>query len=175
MDMPVITNVIQEDRMTLTFPVGAQASKYDDWSHYRNQFNSAFGGTKAVDCVYAAPDTAWLIELKDYRVHPRTKAIDLPLEVAIKVRDTMAGLVSAGINANDAEERQLARLLLQKPRMRVVLHLEVPAKQSRLRRSPIDLIVVQQKLKQLIRSIDPHPVVVDQHSLKPDMDWGVAG
>lgn len=173
--MPVITDIIQEDRLTLTFPPGAQASKYDGWSHYRNQFNSAFGGTKAVDCVYAAADTAWLIELKDYRIHPRTKAIDLPLEVAIKVRDTLAGLVSAGINANDADEQRMAKALLRKPRLRVVLHLEVPDKQSRLRPSSIDRVAVQQKLKQLIRSIDPHPAVVDQHSLKPDMDWLVTG
>ena len=175
MDMPVITEIIQEDRLTLTFPPGALASKYDEWSHYRNQFNSAFGGTKAVDCVYAAADTAWLIELKDYRIHPRTKAIDLPLEVATKVRDTLAGLVSAGLNANDADERHMAKTLLQKPKFRVVFHLEVPAKQSRLRPSSIDPIAVQQKLKQLIRSIDPHPVVVNQRALKPDMDWGVMG
>lgn len=175
MDMPVITDIIKEDRLTLTFPPGAQASKYDEWSHYRNQFNSAFGGTKAVDCVYAAADTAWLIELKDYRIHPRTKAIDLPLEVAIKVRDTLAGLVSAGINANDVDERRMARTLLQKPKFRVVLHLEVPAKHSRLRPTPIDRVAVQQKLKQLIRSVDPHPVVVNQRSLKPEMDWVVAG
>lgn len=99
----------------------------------------------------------------------------MPLEVAIKVRDTVAGLVSAGINANDADEQRMARSLLQKPRIRVVLHLEVPAKQSRLRPSSIDPVAVQQKLKQLIRSIDPHPLVVDQHSLKPDMDWVVMG
>lgn len=175
MGMPVITDIIQEDRLTLTFPPGAQASKYDEWSHYRNQFNSAFGGTKAVDCVYAAADTAWLIELKDYRIHPRTKAIDLPLEVALKVRDTLAGLVSAGIHANDADEQRMARELLQKPRIRVALHLEVPAKPSRLRPSPIDPVAVQQKLKQLIRSVDPHPVVVDQYLLKHDMDWVVTG
>lgn len=173
--MPVITEIIQEDRLTLTFPPGALASKYDEWSHYRNQFNSAFGGTKAVDCVYAAADTAWLIELKDYRIHPRIKAIDLPLEVAIKVRDTLAGLVSAGLNANDADEQRMARALLRKPRIRVVLHLEVPATQSRLRPNPIDFVAVQQKLKQLIRSIDPHPMVVNQRSLKPEIDWVVAG
>lgn len=82
--------------------------------------------------------------------------------MAIKVRDTLAGLVSAGINANNADEQRMTRALLQKPRIRAALHLEVPAKQSRLRPSPIDPVAVQQKLKQLIRSIDPHPVVVDR-------------
>lgn len=83
--------------------------------------------------------------------------------------------VSASINANNVNEQRMARALLQKPQIRVVLHLEVPAKRSRLRSSSIDPLAVQQKLKQLIRSVDPHPVVVDQRSLKHDMDWVVAG
>ena len=102
--MAVIERVIQEDRLTFTFPAGALASKYDGWLHYRNQFNGAFGGTKAVDLVYADADTAWLIEVKDYRVNPRTKPIDLADEVALKVRDTLVGLISARLHANDADE-----------------------------------------------------------------------
>lgn len=173
--MPVIERVIQEERLTFTFPAGAMASKYDEWAHYRNQFNSAFRGTKAVDVVYAATDTAWLIEVKDYRVNPRTKAIDLADEVALKVRDTLAGLVSARLHANDADEKRVADALLRKRRLRVVLHLETPQYRSRLRPSAIEADKVLQKLKQLIKAVDPHPFVVDQHSIKPGMSWVVQG
>lgn len=173
--MPVIENPIQEDRLTFTFPMGAQSSKYDAWSHYRNQFNSAFGGTKAVDMVYATADTAWLIEVKDYRVNPRTKAIDLADEVALKVRDTLARLVSARMHANDPDEKRLANALLRKRHLRVVLHLETPRRLSRLQPDPIEPSTVLQKLKQLIRSIDPHPAVVDQHTITPGMNWAVQG
>ncbi len=173
--MPVIENAITEEHLTFTFPDGAMSSKYDAWSHYRNQFNCAFGGTKAVDMVYAAADTAWLIEVKDYRANPRTKPIDLAEEVALKVRDTLAGLVSVRLHANDADEKRLADALLRKRRLRVVLHLETPRSLSRLHTRPINPTVVVQKLKQLIRSVDPHPRVVDQHSIEPDMDWTVRG
>ncbi len=173
--MPVIENPIQEDRLVFTFPAEATSSKYDAWAHYRNQFNSAFGGTKAVDMLYAAADTAWLIEVKDYRVNPRTKAIDLAEEVALKVRDTLAGLVSARLHANDADEKYVADVVLRKRRMRVVLHLETPRSRSRLQPKPIEATTVLQKLKQLIRSVDPHPCVVDQHSIDPAMNWTVQG
>jgi hypothetical protein len=65
--MAVIEQVIQEGRLTFNFPEDALASKYDDWTHYRRQFNPAFGGTKAVDLVFVDDATGWLIELKDYR------------------------------------------------------------------------------------------------------------
>lgn len=42
--MAVIEQVITEDRLTFTFPAEAMASKYDDWAHYRRQFNGAFWG-----------------------------------------------------------------------------------------------------------------------------------
>lgn len=173
--MPVIENPIQEDRLTFTFPIGAASSKYDAWSHYRNQFNSAFGGTKAVDMVYASADTAWLIEIKDYRVNPRTKTIYLAEEVALKVRDTLAGLISARLHANEPDEKRMANALLRKRRLRVVLHLETPRSLSRLHIKPIEPATVLQKLKQLIRAIDPHPCVVDQHSIDPAMNWKVQG
>ena len=173
--MPVIDPVIQEGLLTFTFPQGVPASQYDGWSHYRNQFNKAFGGTKAVDVVCAAADTAWLIEIKDYRHHTRTKAIDLADEVALKVRDTLAGLVSAKLHANDADEKALATALLSKPRMRVVLHLEIPAKTSRLRTQAIEPDKVLLKLRALVKSIDPHPRVVGQNTLTAEMIWTVTG
>lgn len=173
--MPVIENIIHEDRLTFTFPMGAMSSKYDTWSHYRNQFNSAFGGTKAVDVVYADTDTAWLIEIKDYRINQRTKAIDLADEVAQKVRDTLAGLVSARLYANDPDEKHMADELLSKSGLRVVLHLEAPKSRSRMRPSAIEPDKVLHKLKMLIRAVDPHPAVVDQHSIKPSMNWAVQG
>ncbi len=173
--MPVIQQVITEGNLVFTFKVDALASQYDDWSHYRGQFSTVCGGSKAVDIVYAesSPSRAWLIEVKDYRVHPRTKVIDLADEVAMKVRDTLAGLVSAKCHANDVAEKRLAANLLKCREIRVVLHLELPVRQSRLRPRAIDHSQVLQKLKSLIKAIDPHPAVVDQHTLKPDMTWTV--
>ena len=166
---------ITEGRLTFTFPDQSTVDKYDDWSFYRNQFNSAFGGTKAVDLIYIAGSTTWLIEVKDYRVDRRTKAIDLCEEVAIKVRDTLAGLVAAQSNASQATEKDFAKKAIRARSIRVVLHLEQPRNPSKLFPSVIAPANAMLKLKQQLRGVDAHPKVVDQYSLQPDMNWTVQG
>jgi len=88
---------------------GADVGKYDEWRFYQNRFKGSCNGNKAVDFVYVEADRTWLIKVKDYRRHRRTKPGDLADEVAIKVRDTLAGLAAAKSNANDKMERRLAR------------------------------------------------------------------
>lgn len=171
--MPVIESIITEGALTFTFPPDGLASKYDAWSHYRNQFQKV-GDSKAVDIVFAAREIAWLIEVKDFRLHPRTKAIELADEIAIKVRDTLAGLVSAGCNAADADERNCARELVSARTIRVVCHLEQVDKQTRLRPKAIEPDKLLLKLKTLIKAIDPHPTVVDKDSRNPALRWSVA-
>ncbi len=174
--MPVLQKVWQEGEGTtaLTFTFPADASKYDDWSHYRNQFINTCQGAKAVDLVFldtADQTTCWLIEVKDYRIHPRTKPIDLADEIAVKVRDTLAGLLSAKWHATDSDERRYARRLVQAARVRVVLHLEQPAKTSRLRPRAIEPDKVLQKLKSVIKAIDPHPLVIDHSGTAGKVSW----
>ncbi len=171
--MPVIQDQWIEGSLTFDFPANSMASKYDDWAHYRKQVQLACGGHKAVDLVYICANTLWLIEVKDYRNYPRTKVMNLADEVALKVRDTLAGLVSAHCHASDADERKFARKSLRCKKIRVVCHLEQPAQNSRLRPTPIDLSKVQLKLRTLLKCFDPHPAVVDRHSLQPTMDWQV--
>lgn len=166
---------ITEGRLLFSFPERDQATKYDDWSFYRNQFNQAFGGTKATDLIVIDGNTTWLVEIKDYRQHRRTKPIDLGDEVAIKVRDTLAGLTAAQCTANDAAEKKFARRALKTRKWRVVLHLEQPKKHSKLFPRAIDPAAVLQKLKQKVKAIDAHPKVVDRDSLTSDMRWTVQG
>ncbi|WLG57710.1 hypothetical protein PSH77_04130 [Pseudomonas extremorientalis] len=173
--MAVIEQIIQEDRLTFHFPANAMASKYDEWTHYRRQFNGAFGGTKAVDILYIENSIGWLIEIKDYRIECKISAADLADVVALKVRDTLAGLVSANMHAYDQEERRVARKLLGCRKLRVVLHIEQPEKKSKLRPQAIDPAAVLQKLKGQVRAIDPHPSVVSQNNLKAIMQWRVEG
>jgi hypothetical protein len=171
--MAVIESVITEGALTFTFPAGGMSSKYDDWSHYRGQFQSVCGASKAVDIVFAEHGVAWLIEVKDFRQHARLKAIELSDEIAIKVRDTVAGLVSAKCAANDPDERRCARALIRANSIRVVCHLEQPAKHSKLRPRAIEPDKLALKLRTLIKAIDPHPCVVDIDSLHPAMSWRV--
>ena len=181
--MPTIT----EGRLIFDFPDGWRAQKFDDWSFYRNQFikcgdarttcskckNPVAAGSKAIDVLAIDMNSCcWSIEIKDYRLHQRVKVIDLADEVALKVRDSLAVLVASRVNANDSDEKAMANAALQCSRLRVVLHLEQPAKHSKLFPRAIDPTNVQQRLKQLIKAIDPHPRVVDMGGMN-GLAWSV--
>ena len=154
---------LSEGKLKFAFPDAWIASKYDDWSYYRNQFQKVCGGAQAVDIVAFGPDRwCWLIEIKDYREHQRTKPRDIADEMAGKIRDTLAGLSSGQHLASDAHEKAQARDAVRSIGWRVVLHLEQPKGHSKLFPRTIKLADVLQKLKQLIKAIDPHPQVVER-------------
>ena len=181
--MPTIT----EGQLTFDFPAGWRAEKFDDWSFYRTQFikcsdartpcsrcnHQNVAGAKAIDILAIDGNSCcWSIEIKDYRRHMREKTIDLADEVALKVRDTLAALVAARVNANEANEKAIANAALQCSRLRVVLHLEQPAKHSKLFPRAIDLTKVQQRLKQLVKAIDPRPLVIETGRMC-GVDWSI--
>ena len=163
---------IVEGNITFSFPDNCEAGKYDKWSFYRNQFQNIAGGSKAVDILCLEGDIAWLIEVKDYRQHPRTKVIDIDDEIAMKVRDTVAGLAAAGKNANDCDERRLARRALRKHRWRVVLHLEQPASPHRLWGKPItEASLLQKLLSKRLKAIDAHPAIGNRTAPRQGIPW----
>lgn len=150
------------DGLDFTFPTGWIPGKPDDWVFYRNQFSRMRNGIKSIDALAVdAKKGAWMIEVKDYRNHVRTKPSCLAEEVAAKVFDTLAMLLPASIHAGEATELNLAQQACRAKELRVVLHLEQPRKHSRLRPRAIDPSAVQMKLRRLIKPIDAHPLVVD--------------
>jgi hypothetical protein len=168
----------------------------DAWSYYRNQFlnlgnnvrmacgrcsaelrcracnTGKTAGMKGCDLVAWHASTTWLIEVKDYRQNQRTKAIDVADEVALKVRDSLAVLLGAKTNADD-EEKTLAAGAIASSDLRVVLHLEQPVKPSKLFPRAINPANVSQRLRQLVRAIDPHPVVAETTEMN-NLPWTVS-
>jgi hypothetical protein len=137
-------------------------SKYDAWPFYVDHFQSQCATNKAVDFVARDPGNAlWFVELKDYRTHPRMKSIELANEIAEKVRDSLAGIVAAAKWHSHHIHLEEAREHLGAKRLRVVLHLEQPPHPSKLFPRKSELANVQQKLQQLVRAVDAHPVVMD--------------
>ena len=164
---------IEEGDLKFSFLGRCEVGKYEQWSFYRNQFQSVAGGSKAVDILCLVDDAAWLIEIKDYRQHPRTKSTDLGDEIASKVRDTLSGLAAASANANHNDERSLAQRMLAKRRWRVTLHLEQPLVKSRLRPHPFNVTDVVMKLRSRLKAIDAHPLVLDRRDMRDDIPWTV--
>lgn len=165
---------IVEGKLQFSFPNGWRATKYDDWTHYRNQGIKLCGGAKAVDILLLDPSScSWLLEVKDYRQFQRTKTVDLGDEIAGKVRDTLAVVAGAQHHASDPAERDFSRRFIQSRRIRVVLHLEQPSTHSKLFPRAINPADVCQRLRQLLKPIDPHPQVVEIGSMS-GIAWDVA-
>ena len=156
-----------------SFGASCTAAQYESWAFYRNQLQR-IPGTKAVDFVCINGGRTYLIEVKDYRFHPRTKPTLLSDEVALKVRDTLAGLAAARVNANVPQERQTARTALNCDRWRVVLHLEQRPTRKRLRPTALSAANVQQKLRRILKAVGAQPMVVDRNRLHPDLCWTVS-
>ena len=162
----MINITLTEGRLSFDFQGVKLATRYDSWQHYRNHYSSACGSSKAVDFIVCKNHEVWLIEVKDYRRNKRLKTIDLTEEVALEVRDTLAGLVSAKFLATNAQERSDAITALSQKKLRVALHLQQPRNPSRLYPrvdNPININIAL-KLKQQLRFIDPHPQVIDTTS-----------
>jgi len=124
---------MQVEGLSFHFPDSWTVTQYDAWPFYKNRFKDACGGSKAIDLLALNPEdkTLWLIEVKDYRLHPREKVIELSDEIALKSRDTLAGLVAARFNGEEPE-RTHAQRSLQARSLRIVFHLEQPPKPSKL-------------------------------------------
>lgn len=157
------------DGLTFTFPPGWQASKYDEWSFYRNQFAKQGNGIKAVDALaLGSVNEAYLIEVKDYR-HPDTeKPSQLPDAIANKVLHTLAAMLPAKLKANVPAEQQLAAAILGCVSLQVIAHIEQPQRH----RPVVDLADIKQKLRQLLRAVDAHPKVVSMSNMG-SMAWSV--
>ncbi|MBX3448930.1 MAG: hypothetical protein KF777_05180 [Planctomycetaceae bacterium] len=151
-----------EGNLTFSFPRYWKVLKYDDSVFHVSEFQSTCGGAKAIDFVALEPNKAccWMIEVKDYRVHCQTNAVDLAAIVAHKVRDTLAGLAVARLYASQQHEKVHAQRALKCSGLRVVLHMENPVSLSALFPQPINPANVLQELKQRLRVIDASLKVV---------------
>lgn len=161
------------DGITFIFPDQWEVFKYDEWSFYRNRFQSMAEGQKAVDIVAVEKNKneLWLIEVKDYRQHRRTKAVDLPLETALKVRDSLAGIFTAAKRSDDSTEKCQAENCLSVNNIKVALQLEQPVKNSKLFPRAIDISNISLKLKSLVKAVDYHPLVIDSNKNQNKAGW----
>jgi hypothetical protein len=122
---------------------------------------------KVVDVVVnqpaAATRTVWLVEVKDFRVMTQpplpANLRQLAVTVATKASDTVAALTA---HAEFPEPAKLhAQLASGCGRFRVVLHLE-PHAGPHSRLFPVNFAAnVRMKLRQLVRHLDTHALVVD--------------
>jgi hypothetical protein len=172
---------LRVDSLSFHFQASIEATKYDESVHYLTVLQQQ--GKKAVDVVAirvgANPDPVWLIEAKDFRNirgEPKeSNTIGLPKSVLQKVDDTREGLRDSATNATDPTEREYAQRAITPQNTKIVLHLEPyqgPATKL-LPRNPAAGVL--QKLKQLVKHIDPDPRVLNiANTRKAGVPWTVS-
>lgn len=123
-------------------------------------------GSKAVDLVAVREDRLYLIEVKDFRGHPietkQRQLLALPLAIACKVRDTIAGLVGASRLADEPWVGTCARLLLEPKRSVYVVAWimdAAPRVAEPLRKREIWQKERSDRLKQRLSWLTPHVAV----------------
>lgn len=164
---------IHTDGLSFEFPDSWKATKYDDWTFYKNRFVKMNDGIKAVDLVaFDDQNTLWLIEVKDFRQHGRQNTTPLHEEVWEKVYDTITGLFAAKCNAVD-EEQAFAMATAKSCKIRVVLHMEQPTPSSRLYQKKLAFADINQQLRRKVKPIDPHPCVVSKATMPSSLQWSV--
>lgn len=170
-----MNRVADVDGVRLTVPAGWWIWKYDDSAFHRNQFQHFAGGSKALDAIALASNgDLWLIELKNYKRHRRTKTIGVACEVAAKTKATLAGLAIARAKANDLKERALAHHAMGCTTIRVALQLAQPTKPSKLFPRVVDPQEVQMRLRREVRAVDAHPLCVVGDFSDPRLPWTAA-
>ncbi|MBF0784226.1 hypothetical protein E4T80_01875 [Muribacter muris] len=167
---------IIESNIRFHFP-NELAIKYDDEIFYQ-KFKSIAQGTKAIDILYISNPIAWMIEVKNYQKRVINKQIiepeqpsKLPEIIATKVRDTMAGICCLKYDNNNIDLQSFAENFLKQRKLKIVFHLEQDEAYERFR--PIDPADILQRLKVLLRNVDPNPYIVNCTNLleKFDISW----
>jgi hypothetical protein len=158
------------ETLQFDFPALMAAEKYDGWQHPNVDWVTR-AGKKKVDVVALEPvpntETMWLIEAKDYRVitnPPKPSNLgSLPQTVTQKVNDTLLGLVDTAANGQVPVEKAHASAAMGAATRRVVLHLEPhPTTGAHTALFPRNFTAnVYQSLKQLVKVIDPNPLVLN--------------
>lgn len=170
--MSVVADV---DGVRLTVPAGWWIWKYDDSVFHRNQFQNFAGGSKALDAIAMSTNgELWLIELKNYTRHRRTKTMSVASEAAAKTKATLAGLAVARTKANDLGERALAHQAMACTTIRIALQLAQPIRPSRLFPKAVDPQDVRMQLRREVHAVDAHPLCVVGDFADPRLPWTAA-
>lgn len=157
------------------FPLGWRAEKYDETTHYIRHVQN-LADSKAVDIVALSPApnvSIWLIEVKDYRAHPRAKDLEFFEEIARKVRDTLAGLLLARQRPQAGTLHTLSRALNHDINVRVAVHLEQTRKPSKLRPAVTDRDNHRRKLRQVLRAVDTKAEICERSAMPFAVGWDV--
>ena len=146
---------LAEGAVTFSFHDSWIVLHYDQLRYVKKLTNLG-GSNKAVDIAAFDPATGtlWLIEVKDYRTHPREKPQDIVNELAVKVRDSLAGLVILRVRAGGGYQDRIHTILSGVSLVRIVLHVEQRALPSRLHPYVLNPKTINDLMRRALKRVD---------------------
>lgn len=174
-----MTRVFDEGKLRFQFGPSWTVEKYDDHRDFLQKIRT-LQGTKAVDFVSVLGEAdIYLIEVKDLRGHrienkARISDGQLALEVALKVRDTLSGLIGASRTSSEPEvwDTSVEALLDRRRALRVVLWLEEDPTRQQAMVQRAQMSVLVDLLKKRLRWLTTKVFVLNQATHRaalPDM------
>ena len=181
--------MIQLDESRLRFQFGDSWTvlRYDASSSYRSiavlsgalyeKSETQNHGTRAVDFVAVRQDEIYFIEVKNFEGHERqTRARlekDLDLEVGLKVRDTLAGLVGAVRRNKDLPEPllvALGRIASDEQRVNVIAWIERHDPPQTKRWMSIGDALLEDRIKKRLRWLNAKVLVTNSQAPLRDIE-----
>ncbi len=135
------------------------AFKYDDTPFYRTKVGKHLPQTKAVDVLGVRPKQGLLLlEAKDFRGHriankKRLVGGEIAIEVAAKVKDTVAGVLG-GFRGGEKGFESVGKHVVSTEKLIVVLWLEDDTSQN-AHEWKIRLDMINQKIKECLAWLGP--------------------
>jgi len=163
---------IKEDKLEFNFTF--EAIKLDDTQYYLKKFQKVQNNLKVIDILTIDNRKNYFIEIKDY-TYPDTKSIkqiELIEAIVRKVICSLSMLYPMSYKASNIDEKNIAKLFLEKEQLTVVLHIEKPPLTTKLEQSKWDLSQLQMKLKQRLKNISNSVKVVSISKMQK-LPWSV--
>jgi len=168
---------LEKDGVRLTFPEDWDAREWDTSNSFHSRHvKRTRNNLRSVDIVAFDPISKelWLIEIKDYSHHKRTDPTPLQDTLAEKAIDTMGSVhVAARTGLTDAHPDVFAArsIVALSERVHFVYIGMEPANPTKLWGTGINTIDLRIALRQRIRCIDAHPLVVDTAHWPRELQW----
>lgn len=156
-----------EGSLRFSFDSSWQVVKYDDTPLYRDGVG-VIPFTKAVDFIGLRKGTLFLVEVKDFREHRienerRLTEGELAVEIAQKIRDSIAGLVGAHRTAANPEAvAPFVRVFVKADsEIKVVIWLEHDLPEYPSKREKVKMSVEGNAFKKKLRWLTPKVFVAN--------------
>lgn len=163
----------EESNMVFQFPEGFKVVKLDDSSFYKKHYVS-LTTSKSIDFLIFHENTYFLIEVKNFKLSLKNKETknrflintseSLSLEMALKVRDSLACILGASRTQHEEEISEYKNILKHNQKLKVILFIIPPNFYNERELNDIKM-ALSDDLKKKLKWLNAKIHILDEKSL----------